>query len=237
VSAGFPDGVRWTPVPDLFFSRYLPELADGATVKVMLHVLWETYRRPVGGAPAVRLADLVADAGLGRGLRALGVAEGDVGAEVERAVDDLCGRGLLLEARVAGEGGPARWLFVNGREGRAALARLRDARLVLPDLPPPGAPASGDGRPNVFALYEANIGLLTPMLAEELRDAADSYPPDWIEDAFRRAVAANARKWAYVRAILERWAREGRDDETDQRSAGAARERDIEGPYAPFIEH
>jgi DNA replication protein len=65
-------------------------------------------------------------------------------------------------------------------------------------------------RPNIFILYEQNIGLLSPLIADELRDAADSYPAEWIETAFREAVLHNKRKWSYIRAILRRWETEGR---------------------------
>ena len=34
----------------------------------------------------------------------------------------------------------------------------------------------------------------------------------WIVDAFQIAVEHNARNWRYIRSILERWAREGKDD-------------------------
>jgi DNA replication protein len=65
-------------------------------------------------------------------------------------------------------------------------------------------------RPNIFVLYEQNIGLLSPLIADELRDAADTYPAEWIETAFREAVLHNKRKWSYIRAILRRWETEGR---------------------------
>ena len=65
-------------------------------------------------------------------------------------------------------------------------------------------------RPNIFVLYEQNIGLLSPLIADELKDAADQYPAEWIEAAFREAVLQNKRKWSYIRAILKRWATEGR---------------------------
>ena len=65
-------------------------------------------------------------------------------------------------------------------------------------------------RPNIFVLYEQNIGLLTPLLANELEDAADHFPADWIEAAFREAVQQNKRKWSYIRAILRRWETEGK---------------------------
>lgn len=65
-------------------------------------------------------------------------------------------------------------------------------------------------RPNIFVLYEQNIGLLSPLIAEELKEAADRYPAEWIEAAFREAVLYNKRNWKYIRAILRRWETEGR---------------------------
>ena len=65
-------------------------------------------------------------------------------------------------------------------------------------------------QPNIFILYEQNIGLLGPLIADELRDAADTYPAEWIETAFREAILHNKRKWSYIRAILRRWETEGR---------------------------
>jgi DnaD/phage-associated family protein len=86
-------------------------------------------------------------------------------------------------------------------------------------------------------LYEQNIGALTPMMAEELMEAERIYEASWIEDAFREAVKADVRKWKYVRAILERWKKEGRGDEASRGAAERDRRRFIEGEYAEFIEH
>ena len=92
-------------------------------------------------------------------------------------------------------------------------------------------------RPNIFVLYEQNIGPLTPLLAQELMDAEATYPTEWIQDAFREAVALNKRSWRYVQRILERWAAEGREDETSRRGDDRDRRRFIEGAYADIIEH
>jgi DNA replication protein len=64
---------------------------------------------------------------------------------------------------------------------------------------------------NVFVLYEQNIGMITPMIAEELKEAEKIYPPQWIEEAFKEAVTLNKRSWRYIARILERWASEGKD--------------------------
>ncbi|MFW6118484.1 MAG: DnaD domain-containing protein [Chloroflexota bacterium] len=74
---------------------------------------------------------------------------------------------------------------------------------------------TGDSRQpstvNIFALYEQNIGIITPMIAEELKEAEKIYPPQWIEEAFKEAVTLNKRSWKYIARILERWASEGKD--------------------------
>jgi DNA replication protein len=64
---------------------------------------------------------------------------------------------------------------------------------------------------NIFALYEQNIGIIQPLIAEELKEADKLYPPQWIEEAFKEAVALNKRSWRYIARILERWASEGKD--------------------------
>ena len=65
---------------------------------------------------------------------------------------------------------------------------------------------------NIFTLYEQNIGIITPMIAEELKDAGNLYPSQWIEEAFKEAVTMNKRNWKYIARILERWATEGKDN-------------------------
>jgi DnaD/phage-associated family protein len=78
--------------------------------------------------------------------------------------------------------------------------------------------------PNIFQLYEANIGPLTPLIADALRDAEKTYQADWIEDAFRIAVERNKRNWHYIEAILNRWQEGGRDDRKDQQDRFNAEE-------------
>ena len=70
---------------------------------------------------------------------------------------------------------------------------------------------------NIFALYEQSVGIITPMMADELKEAEKIYPPQWIEEAFKEAVALNKRSWRYIARILERWASEGKDSGEYQR--------------------
>lgn len=66
--------------------------------------------------------------------------------------------------------------------------------------------------PNIYTLYEQNIGALTPMIADVLDDAQKTYPePGWIADVIALAVTNNKRNWKYCEAILKRWKIEGKD--------------------------
>jgi DnaD/phage-associated family protein len=150
---------------------------------------------------------------------------------LERAV----ARRSLLRV-TTGEGDEQRdWYFVNSEKGRQAVDDLLAGRWRPVETDQPVQLEAQ--RPNIFVLYEQNIGALTPLLAEELMEAEDTYPAAWIEDAMREAVELNKRSWRYVLRILERWAAEGRTDETARRSDERDRRRFIEGEYADYIEH
>ena len=95
----------------------------------------------------------------------------------------------------------------DGGDGVDALDRRDEVNV------PPRTLSVEIERPNIFTLYEQNIGLLAPLVAEELRDANERYPWDWIEAAFREATQQNKRKWSYIRAILRRWETDGKGGE------------------------
>lgn len=62
---------------------------------------------------------------------------------------------------------------------------------------------------NIYSIYEQNIGLITPMVAEELKLIAQEYSEEWFSEATKEAVQANARNLKYIEAILVRWKRDG----------------------------
>jgi DnaD/phage-associated family protein len=83
-------------------------------------------------------------------------------------------------------------------------------------------------------MYEQNIGLVTPIIADRLVDALERYPETWIEDAIGESVNYNRRNWRYIQRILENWAAEGRNDEADRRGAQGdiTREKHLHGKYS-----
>ena len=232
--SGFPAGkVRFTPLPNLFFSKLLPAIDDLAELKVTLHIFWLLHQKK-GYLRYVSRQELEADGALLGGLRGTGQEpEECLGQALERAV----ARGTLLH--VTARQGDERddWYFMNTDAGRKAVEKIRRGELELEAAISPGEVRLEVERPNIFVLYEQNIGLLTPLIAEELRDAEKAYPADWIEEAFRIAVEHNARHWRYMRSILERWAAEGKDREKARRGPEEDRRRYIEGKYAEYIEH
>lgn len=120
------------------------------------------------------------------------------------------------------------WYFLNTRASRQALRQLASTKTTLKDTVHHdilSVELVRIHRPNVFSLYEQNIGALTPLLADELRDAELTYPADWMTDAIRLAVESNRRNWRYIQGILRRWEAEGKDN-------GIHRSRDSEDPSA-----
>jgi DNA replication protein len=217
--SGFPAGkVRSVGTPEPVFTELLPIIDDLAELKLSLHVIWRLGQQQ-GKLRYLSHADLAADRVLLSGL-------GDSPAEaLEAALTRAVERGTLLRVSSDDE----EIYFANTEKGRAAVEAISHGE--WPD------DLESAGRPNVFALYEQNIGMLTPLIAEELREAELDYPAEWIEEAFREAASLNKRSWKYIRAILERWRAEGKGDEESRRSALPDRRKYIKGEYAEYIEH
>ena len=204
---GFPPRVRSTPVPNPLLGPLLEQTDDIAELKCTLRLIKLLHEKK-GFPRCVSHGELLADPVLAKGLAA---DAGGPRSAIERGVRLAVGRGVFIQTSGGPGGVEGRAYLLNTEANRRAVARTGSAGGVrAADEPEPF-----DGpfeRPNVFAVYEDNIGMLNPMIAEELKDAEDRYPQDWIEEAFREAVKSNKRSWRYVAAVLERWEREGRGD-------------------------
>ena len=100
--------------------------------------------------------------------RSLGAGEGRPARQPAQG-RSIQGSVLLLPA-TRPRGRAAAEAFAKGQ-----LARVRSA--AAPRRPPE--------RPNIFKLYEENIGPLTPLIADALKDAEETYPPEWVAEAHR----------------------------------------------------
>lgn len=207
--AGFPDGaLAATPIPNLFFARVLPSIDSLAELKVTLHLLWRTSPGPKN-PPCVPIDELQRDGTL---LGALAAEPGGPAAALTDGLRRAVERGTLLRAAITYADVEREVVAPNTSRGRRGLAALRGRAAEASAPPTPSLPPSpASARPPIFELYEQNVGLVQPLIAEELRAAAELYPAAWIEDAFHQAVAYNRRNWRYIRRILERWATEGKN--------------------------
>ena len=76
------------------------------------------------------------------------------------------------------------WYFINTVKGRQTLALVRQGKLGELQAAIPDDRRLKVERPNIFVLYEQNVGLMTPLIADQLRDMEKSYPPDSIDQVF-----------------------------------------------------
>jgi DnaD/phage-associated family protein len=113
------------------------------------------------------------------------------------------------------EGDGPEWLLPGNPEGRSLLEKLASSS-VKPSTLRQASPIPLEAPQNIFALYEANIGVLTPLIAEQLKEDQNEYPLNWIQDAVAEALLQNVRNWKYVRAILKRWKTEGRSGKYEE---------------------
>jgi len=209
---GFTGAETFTPIPDTFFRQLLKDIDDPAELKVSLHALWRIGNME-GRTRFLRLEDFI-----------------DCVADPAPALEKAVQRGSLLtyqdKAQVI--------YFLNSPRGRAAVEALQSGKLDSDSLTRSAPPIE---RPNIFRLYEENIGPLTPLIADALRDAEQTYPADWLQEAIGEAVKRNKRNWKYIEAILKRWKEEGHAQKQDRQDSERDRRRYVEGEYADFIDH
>ena len=215
--SGFPAKMQFTSIPNVFFSNLLPQISDIAELKITLHIFWSVYGKR-GYPRFTTYRELLGNTSLMSSLR-----------EGEKPPDEVLGnalemalkRGTILHLVLERDGAPEDVYFLNTESDRQVVAKIRNGELVLAGLKAGGQAyldiETEEQPPDLFTLYEQNIGMLTPMVAEELREAEKLYPEAWIRDAIKEAVNQNIRKKSYILAILERWSTEGRGDGTYRR--------------------
>jgi DNA replication protein len=204
-----------------FFAHVMPQIQDIGELRVVLSVYYLLHQKQE--LPRfVTYGELLSNSAL--------VAQmGEEG--FRRALASATERGAILRASIELEGSSQDAYFANTEYDRQAIDRLR-----LGGLPAEATPSAGARFSNVFSLYEENIGMLTPMVADELREAEKRYPAQWIHDAFKEAVALNKRSWRYVSRILERWAIEGKDSGENRRSSKkSGANKYIKGRYGHLV--
>ena len=213
--SGFTDSESFTQLPDTFFQELLAEINDAAELKVTLFFLWRAQHME----------------GPFRALCQTDFAEKDLGLsadEVAKGLESAVQRGSILKS----EHDADVFYFLNSPRGRAAAEAFaqgnwRESAKIM------SAPVVE--RPNVFKLYEENIGPLTPMIADMLKDAEETYSDEWIAEALEIAVTRNVRNWKYVEAILKRWKEKGKYEGKDRQDAEKGSERYTKSEFEEYL--
>jgi DNA replication protein len=232
---GFPDDSKLSPTafPAQFYSELLPMIDDLAELKLTIFCFWALHQRE-GSSRYLLREDFYDDDALVAGLLAIDPAatmDQMLTAALNRAME----RGTLICAEVELDNGSETLYFMNSKKGRSAIAQIRAGEWQPGDENHPVEILPE--RPNIYRLYEANIGALTPIVADHLKDAEKDYPPEWIEEAIRGAVVNNKRSWRYIQAILKRRESEGKQGELAGRPTGQNGQQYVSGEFADFIEH
>jgi DnaD/phage-associated family protein len=212
--AGFPAGGRATTIPSVFFSHVLPYVEDDAELRVTLYLYYALGRRK-GYPRFVTRNELRGEAPL---IATLGPNEAEE--RLEHGLSLAVARGTLLAMDIEHAGRQERIYLLSTPSGRRAIEQIKDGRIELGRVLPPVQEAPLLDRANIYQLYEENIGPLAPIVAQELHEAEELYPLEWIEEALNEAALQNKRSWKYAAAILQRWATEGRKRETAGRDPG-----------------
>jgi len=221
--------MHFTPLPNLFFSQLLPQIDDLAELKITLHLFWILYGKR-GYPKFITYGELLSDR-----LLMMGVGSE---AALRSGLEGAVRRGTIIDLALERHGRIEELYFLNTDSDLDARKRIErgeiDVGVLSAEAPFPEDLEAGE-QPNIFTLYEENIGMLTPMIAEELKDAERLYPTSWIEDAFREAVSQNKRNWKYIEAILKRWDSEGREHGARGRYSKEDRDKYIKGRYGHLV--
>ena len=201
----FPADMAWVPVPAPLLGGLLADIDDPAELKLVLRTLWHIHQKK-GEPRPVRPSELYSDRVI---ADALGLKGEALEIAIDNALKSAVERGIFLQAET--QGGDSLFIL-NIQPEREALASTANLIAVAQPGPKSETWDSPGDRPGIYILYEQNIGPLTPLIAERLREAEARFPEDWIGEAIKIAVENNVRNWKYVSAILARSQVEGRVD-------------------------
>ncbi|MDO8568432.1 MAG: DnaD domain protein [Dehalococcoidales bacterium] len=229
---GFPAKMEYSAIPNMFFSAVLPEIGDMAELKSTLYIIAMLYRKR--GTPRfVSYKELMGNSSLVSSLREIG----NLDEVLPKALKMAAERGTVLHVKLDKDGKSEDIYLLNTESNRQIMAKIQGGELMLEGLKTTTPPAAETAPPpDIFTVYEQNIGVLTPMIAEELLEAEKSYPVAWITDAIKVAVKSNKRSWSYISAVLKRWSAEGKDDGAHQPDSKADPNKYVKGRYGHMVQ-
>lgn len=200
---------EYTPIPNYFFGRNLDNINNILELKALLRTVY-LIKQKRNYPQILTFNEIKADQTI---INALPDCTDGSFEQLRLILNGDIGRQLFTYIQMTKDDRQEEIYILNIPTNAKAINQIRNGAVHLPDLPDFTIMKSENSKkPTIFDLYESNIGILTPIIGEELKDAANLYPDDWIEDAFHKAVTNNKRNWRYIFRILQRWTDEGRHD-------------------------
>lgn len=233
--SGFPENPEVVPIPTLFLNSVMLRIDDVAELKTVLHI-FRLLSKKRGYPRFVTFTELFNDNCLKGSIALKGTESFD--SVLRSALGNALQHSILLQIELRRDARLENLYFINNETGKKTIEKIKHGEITLSDFIPVNHIEEQPVKiSNIFSLYEQNIGILTPIIAEELQEAERLYPCDWVEGAFREAVSVNKRSWRYVSRILERWAVEGKVDGKTGRNNQKENDPDryVKGKYGHMV--
>ncbi|HEX2620476.1 MAG TPA: DnaD domain protein [Phototrophicaceae bacterium] len=223
---GFPNGkTRLIALPSEVFSELLPLIDNLEELKLTLFVLWALQQKDRDEYRYLRQSDFTAPT-----VAAMhGLWDETLTIALQRCVE----RGTLLAARVLLGSEYEMLYFANSPAGRSAVQQIETGAWLPGDQDNPVQVLPE--RPSVYRLYEENIGALTPLIAQDLKDIEAEFGIEWLTEAITISVQMEKRSLRYIQAILKRWKKEGKHEISEGNLRGDS-QRSLTGKYADFFD-
>lgn len=214
-------------IPESFVVEHLQKIKDPDLFKLLLYIFWR-FNKTQNQVNFINLETILNDEifceNFGRNAD-----------EIKERVSELLSLALKMEILIYchhPEQAKIDLYFYNSSKNKEIIELIETGDIEIKDLKDITLISI---RPNIFKLYEENIGPLTPLIAETLEDASNNFSEHWIKEAIQIAVENNVRRWNYIKAILDRWQEEGKNARRDQKHTQEDREKYLKGKYSDLI--
>ncbi len=197
---GFEKNVQSIPVPAPVFDSILEAITNISELKLMLRIIWllQIYNRK---PPLITEAEIISDKIVSKTIGPPNT--------IQELLITLESYGIISSSVKKND--QVKIIFLNSEKIKNHIEK---SDIILHGIQPDPWKETTDisDIPNIYSIYEQNIGIITPHIAELIKESENLYPIDWIEDAVKQASLQNKRNWAYVSSILNRWTIEGKDN-------------------------
>jgi DNA replication protein len=232
----YPDNSQSIYIPSWFFHDIILQVKDRDELKILLLIIHLIRQKKIYPG-FIAAGEITSDVLIRRNINSDDADE--LGRLIEKVLTNAVDYGMLLKLTYKSGGNVKDLYFMNTAGSQNTIDKFKAGKIILKGIEGEAEGLSPKEEiKNIYSLYEQNIGMLTPIIAEQLKLAEKTYPADWIQDAFHEAVDLNKRNWRYIQRILENWATEGKSDGTNRRNIKKDKDPDrfIKGKYGHMVQ-